>query len=68
MNQKQKLLQCDCCAIMMPCVAQGWTCGLETWACHICRGWNECDECDDLEEILDENSSYIRPTWIPSTY
>jgi hypothetical protein len=36
--------QCDCCARMVPRdeISRCWTsCGIETFACDDCRGWNK---------------------------
>lgn len=45
--------QCDSCAAIRPCVSGPlWVCGLETYACHVCRGDDECDACAEEAEAV----------------
>lgn len=43
--------QCDICGAHRPCVVHvGQVVGIETWACHVCRGFT-AGECEDCEEV-----------------
>lgn len=47
-----KMIDCDVCGYPMPCVRLcGYVAGIETYACHKCRDWDDedCDECADLD-------------------
>ena len=60
--------QCDACGQSRPCVTRPrWPCGIETYACHACRGLQYCDDCGDEyddgetneDDDLDEHEEYM---------
>lgn len=43
-----RLTECDVCGQMRPCVTgPHWSPGIETYACHVCRGDEDCEECEE---------------------
>lgn len=48
---------CDPCGRLLPCVIGPlWSCGLEVYACHHCRGVRD-EECDECRVYLDDRAN-----------
>lgn len=50
---------CDLCDAKYPCVSgPSMVCGIETFACHVCRGEKTCPECREAYEKDQNDRDY----------